>query len=117
MTAVRTRVDPITAAVIHGALDSIAVERSPAFQALGEAVWRGDKTAERQARARLVELEQEAKRVENDLAERLAGADERIRKARLPVQDTLMVTPDEPSAPYPPPDEGTPPAQAPDPDS
>ena len=26
MTAVRTRVDPITAAVIHGALDSIAVE-------------------------------------------------------------------------------------------
>ena len=29
MTAVRTRVDPITAAVIHGALDSIAVEMGP----------------------------------------------------------------------------------------
>jgi len=86
-------------------LDSIAVERSPAFQALGEAVWRGDKSAEREARQRLVELEEEAKRVEDELAERLAGADERIRKARLPVQDTLIVTPDE----------GTPPAPAPDP--
>ena len=109
-------------------LDSIAVERSPAFQALGEAVWRGDKTAEREARARLVELEQESKRVEDELAERLAGADERIRKARLPVQNTLMVTPQagsvvgeaadarpeepEPSAPHPPPDEGNPPQPA-----
>lgn len=93
-------------------LDSIAIERSPAFQALGEAVWRGDRSAEREARERLVALEEEAKRVEDELAERLAGADERIRKARLPVQDTLMVTPNEPSAPYPPPDEGNPPQPA-----
>ena len=93
-------------------LDSIAVEWSPALQALGEAVWRGDGTAEREARQRLVELEEEAKRVEDALAERLAGADERIRKARLPVQDTLMVTPDEQGAPYPPPDEGNPPQPA-----
>ena len=59
-----------------------------------------------------MELEGEAKRVEDALAERLAGADERIRKARLPVQDTLMVTPNEPSPPYPPPDEGNPPQPA-----
>jgi hypothetical protein len=77
-------------------LDSIASERSPALQALGEAVWRGDENAERDARQRLVELEEEAKHVEDALAERLAGADERIRKARLPVQDTLMVTTDGP---------------------
>jgi zinc-ribbon domain len=114
-------------------LDAIAVERNPAFQALGEAVWHGDAGAERGARERLVELEQEAKRVEDELAERLAGAEERIRKARLPVQETLMVTPNEPNPsypppdegnppeparipePYPPPDEGTPPAPAPDP--
>ena len=98
-------------------LDSLAAARKPAFRALGEAVWRGDKDAEREARERLVELEQETKRVEDELAERLAGADERIRKARLPVQDTLMVTPDEPNAPYPPPDEGNPPepAQVPEP--
>ncbi len=109
-------------------LDAIDVERGPALQALGEAVWRGDKLGERQARQRLLELEQEAKRIEDELAERLAGADERIRKARLPVQDTMMVTPNEagtvggeaaarpeepgPSPPYPPPDEGNPPQPA-----
>jgi hypothetical protein len=93
-------------------LDEISHERGPALQALGEAVWRDDTVAERQARHRLVELEQEEKRIEDELAERLAGADERIRRARLPVQDTMMVTPNEPSAPYPPPDEGNPPQPA-----
>ena len=93
-------------------LDAISVERGPALQALGDAVWRGDTSAERGARERLVELEQEGKRIEDELAVRLAGADERIRRARLPVQDTLMVTPTEPSAPYPPPDEGNPPQPA-----
>lgn len=115
-------------------LDAIAYERGPALQALGDAVWRSDVHAERRARERLVELEQESKRIEDALAERLAGADERIRRARLPVQETLMVTPNEagsaggeaaaarpedpgPSAPYPPPDEGNPPepAQVPEP--
>jgi hypothetical protein len=98
-------------------LDAIGVERGPALRALGDAVWRGDRVAQRAARQRLVELEQEGKRIEDELAERLAGADERIRRARLPVQDTLMVTPEEPNAPYPPPDEGNPPepAQIPEP--
>jgi membrane protein implicated in regulation of membrane protease activity len=114
----RTRLDAtLTRWRTRSRLDAIAVERGPALQALGEAVWRGDSTAERDARARLVELEQEAKRIEDELAERLAGADERIRRARLPVQETLMVTPDEPTPPYPPPDEGNPPepAQVPEP--
>ena len=115
-------------------LDSIAVERGPAFRALGEAAWGGDRGAERDARQRLVDLELETKRLEEDLAERLASAEERIRRARLPVQDTVMVTPDSagsvvgkandarqeepgPNAPYPPPDEGNPPepAQVPEP--
>ncbi|HET8752031.1 MAG TPA: zinc-ribbon domain-containing protein [Gaiellaceae bacterium] len=93
-------------------LDAIDLERGPALQGLGEAVWRGDEDAERDARQRLVELEQERKRIEDELATQLAGADERIRRARLPVQDTVMVTPNEPSAPYPPPDEGNPPQPA-----
>jgi membrane protein implicated in regulation of membrane protease activity len=93
-------------------LDEISHERGPALQALGEAVWQGDKVAEQQARKRLVELEEEKKRIEDELAERLAGADERIRQARLPVQETLMVTPNEPNPPYPPPDEGNPPQPA-----
>jgi membrane protein implicated in regulation of membrane protease activity len=92
----RTRLDSaVSSWRSRSRLDSIAVERGPALQALGEAVWRGDKVAQREARQRLVELEQEGKRIEDELAERLAGADERIRRARLPVQDTIVVTPDE----------------------
>src|SRR5581483_4539363 len=87
-------------------------ERGPALQVLGEAVWRGDAAAEQEARQRLSDLEQERKRIEEEHAERLAGADERIRRARLPVQKTMMVTPDQPSQPYPPPDEGNPPQPA-----
>jgi hypothetical protein len=93
-------------------LDALEVERRPVLQALGEAVWRGDATAEQAARQRLTELDEERKRIEDELAAELAGADERIRLARLPVQDTVMVTPNEPSTPYPPPDEGDPPQPA-----
>jgi hypothetical protein len=108
----RTRFDAsLTRRRTRSRLDSIASERSPALQALGEAVWRGDKTTERDARQRLVELEEEAKHVVDALAERLAGAEERIRKARLPVQDTLMVTTDGPGAP----DEGHPPTPSSEP--
>jgi hypothetical protein len=98
-------------------LDQIDLERRPALQALGEAVWGEDTSAEQAARERLTELEAERERIEGEHAEHLAGAEERIRNARLPVQETLMVTPNEPSAPYPPPDEGEPPqpAQVPEP--
>lgn len=109
----RTRLDATLARWrTRSRLDAIGFERGPALQALGEAVWRNDPAAEREARQRLVELEQERKRIEDELAEQLAGADERIRKARLPVQDTVMVTPNEPNPPYPPPDEGNPPQPA-----
>src|SRR4051812_12265295 len=84
-------------------LDQIELERRPALQALGEAVWREDSSAETAARERLTALEAERQRIEEEHAEHLAGAEERIRNARLPVQDTLMVTPNEPNAPYPPP--------------
>jgi hypothetical protein len=109
----RTRLDAsLTRWRTQSRLDAISHERAPALQALGEAVWQDDKLAERQARQRLVELEQEKQRIEDELAERLAGADQRIRRARLPVQETLMITPNEPHAPYPPPDEGNPPQPA-----
>jgi len=109
----RTRLDAMLSRWhTRSRLDAIAVERGPALQALGDAVWRGDEADERKARQRLVDLEQEGKRIEDELAERLAGADERIRRARLPVQETIMVTPNEPSSPYPPPDEGNPPEPA-----
>ena len=114
----RTKLDTTSDALaLELALDAIDVDRRPALQALGEAVWLGDTSAEHEARQRLVELEEERKRIEDELATQLAGADERIRRARLAVQDTVMVAPNEPSTPYPPPDEGNPPqpAQVPEP--
>jgi membrane protein implicated in regulation of membrane protease activity len=114
----RTRFDTtLTRWRSRSRLDAIDVDRRPALQALGEAVWRNDSSAEHEARQRLVELEQERKGIEDELAVQLAGAEERIRYARLSVQDTVMVTPDGPHAPYPPPDEGSPPqpAQVPEP--
>jgi hypothetical protein len=109
----RTRLDAsLTRWRTRSRLDAIAVERGPALRALGDAVWRGDSHAEEGARQRLAELEEEGQKIEDDLADRLAGADERIRRARFPVQETMMVTPNEPSPPYPPPDEGNPPEPA-----
>jgi zinc-ribbon domain len=109
----RTRLDAsVSRWRTRSRLDAITVERGPVLQGLGDAVWRGDPSAEEQARQRLVELEQERKRLEDELSERLAGADERIRRAHLPVQETIMVTPSEPNPPYPPPDEGNPPEPA-----
>lgn len=130
----RTRLDAsLTRWRTRSELERLEDERRPALQALGVAVWEGDAAAEEQARARLQELEAERERIERELESRLAETEERIRLARLPVQDTVMVAPNEPSVPYPPPgeadppqpaevpepypppDEGTPPTPAPDP--
>ena len=111
----------------------LARQRRPALEALGDAVWRGDAAAEERARAQLAELEEQRLRHERSLAEHRDEAGRRIREARFPVQETMMVAPNEPSPPYPPPgeadppqpatvpepypppDEGTPPTPAPDP--
>lgn len=93
-------------------LDELELARGPALRALGEAVHRGDKAAEQEARRRLKELDEQQRQLEEELEQLRAGAEERIRLARLPVQETLMVAPDESNAPYPPPDEGDPPQPA-----
>lgn len=109
----RTRLDASLARWrTRSRLDEIELQRGPALQALGEAVWQNDKTGQREARKRLAEIDAERLRVETELSERLVGAEERILRARLPVQETLMVTPNQPSQPYPPPDEGDPPEPA-----
>src|SRR5690349_19186862 len=87
----RTRLDTrLTRWRSQSRLDALEVERRPALQALGDAVWRGDTTAEQLARQRLSALDEEQKHIEEELAAQLAGAEERIRQARLPVQDTVM---------------------------
>jgi hypothetical protein len=90
-----------------------AEQLQAAWSALADRERRGEEVVRR----RLAELEEERTRIQAELAAQLAGAEERIRRARLPVQKTVMVNPNEPSAPYPPPDEGDPPqpAQVPEP--
>ena len=114
-------------------LRALERERAEALERLGRAVWEGDSGAEEHGRAQLRELEERGETIERELSSRLDEAGERIRKARLPVEQTMMVAPNEPSSPYPPPgeadppqpaivpepypppDEGTPPTPAPDP--
>ena len=110
-------------------LDGIESERLPALQELGLAVRNGDRRAAQEATSRLDELDERQRGLEAELDWQVANAKEKIRLARLPVQETVMVTPAEagsvvgkaadarpegqgPSQPYPPPDEGDPPTPA-----
>jgi hypothetical protein len=122
---------------IHAALALIESERQTAFRELGAAVHRRDGAAEAAARSRLDELDRREAALHEETARTQVEAGERIRRARLPVDETVMVLPNEPTPPpgeatpptpprlpepYPPPDEGTPPTPAripepsPDPD-
>jgi len=93
-------------------LDEVKVARGPALQELGAAVRNGDKRAANEASKRLDELDEQERSLEADLELQVANAKERIRLARLPVDETVMVAPDAPNTPYPPPDEGNPPTPA-----
>jgi hypothetical protein len=93
-------------------LEEVNVARGPALQALGAAVRSGDKRAANEASKRLDELDEREQSLQSDLERQVAEAKERIRLARLPVDETVMVTPNEPSTPYPPPEEGNPPTPA-----
>jgi hypothetical protein len=99
---------------IQSGLVLLEGDRRSAFHELGAAVHRHDAGAESAARARLVELDRQEAALRKELDRTHAEAGERIRRARLPVQETMMVLPTEPT---PPPDEGTPPqpAQVPEP--
>ena len=92
-------------------LDEIGLARGPALQELGTAVRSGDRRAANEASKRLDEIDEQEWRLGAELELQSAQAKEKIRLARLPVQETVLVAP-EPSAPYPPPDEGNPPTPA-----
>ena len=114
---VRARVDELRERQrARGTLGRIEREELPAFRDLGRAVYGGDADAEKAARARLDDLQKQRRELEQEHAERIEQLGERIRKARLPVDQTMMVAPERPSEPYPPPDEGTPPTPAPVPE-
>jgi len=94
---------------IQSALLLVEDERRRALSELGAAAHARDSTAEAAARAALTELDEREAALTAQLEERLWAAGERIRKAKLPVQDTMMVLPTEPA---PPPDEADPPQPA-----
>ena len=97
---------------IHNGLALVDAERRSALLELGEAAHRQDGIAEAGVRARLDELDRRESGLHEELDRRLEDAGERIRKARLEVDQTVMVTPNEPLLPYPPPGEATPPQPA-----
>jgi zinc ribbon protein len=112
---------------IQSGLALLERDRRAAFHDLGAATHLHDSTAEAAARARLVELDRHEEALRQALERTQIDAGERIRRARLPVQETMMVLPSEPTPPpgeatppqpaqvpepYPPPDEGTPPQPA-----
>jgi hypothetical protein len=68
---------------------------------LGEAMRSGDDEAAAAARERLEELERAETALHGRVETRRAQADERIRKVRLSVEQTMVVKPE----PNPPPDE------------
>ncbi len=68
-------------------------ERRSALQELGTAVHAGDAAAEASPRARLAELDARETQLRAELDEALGTADEQIRRARLPVQETAIVPP------------------------
>jgi hypothetical protein len=83
-------------------------ERRTALLELGAAAHARDSSREAGVRARLDELDRREAELRAALASSLQEGEERIRRARLPVQETMMVVPE----PTPPPDEGSPPQPA-----
>lgn len=98
-------------------LQALGRERGTLLSELGRAEWEGDRDAAGRARERLAEVEARRAGVERELETRQAQNESRIREARLPVDQTVMVSPSEPNPPYPPPGEADPPqpAQVPEP--
>lgn len=90
----------------------IESERRMAQLRLDEAVRSEDGETADAARERLLELDRAEQALEGREEAGRAKADERIRRVRLSVQQTMIVKPE----PYPPPDEGDPPTPAPIPE-
>jgi hypothetical protein len=79
---------------IRSALMHVESERRQAIHELGAAAHAGDADAEALVRARLAELDERETRLRAELDEVLGEANERIRKAQLPVQETMLVPPE-----------------------
>jgi hypothetical protein len=92
---------------------AIGQERRERLVALGEAAYAEDAVAVGAGRSAVAALDEREGRVNAELEQVLQDARGRVERARLEVQETQMIQPTEP---YPPPDEGTPPTPEPVPE-
>ena len=81
-------------------LMELVVERTDCARVLGEAVYADDPEASESARARMAELDGLIAAKEGEMEQTAAGAMERIQRAQLQVQPTMVETP-EPAPPTP----------------
>ncbi|HEY4413683.1 MAG TPA: hypothetical protein VGN06_11845 [Gaiellaceae bacterium] len=79
---------------VRGRRSVIESERRMAVLRLGEAMRSGDEEAAQAARERLEELERAEKALHGRVEARRAEADDRIRKVRLSVDETMVVEPE-----------------------
>jgi len=111
-------------------LAGLAAARSDLLRELGAAVYEGDRTATRELKKRIQELDDETHAKEEQMSKVAQQASERIGEAQLQVQPTQILPRDEEAPepgqapeparvpePFPPPDEGEPPqpVQVPEP--
>ncbi|HEY2372421.1 MAG TPA: zinc-ribbon domain-containing protein [Gaiellaceae bacterium] len=80
---------------IQSAITGLELERRAAFSELGAAAYRHDSSVETAARARLEGLDAREAELRTELDRTRDDAGERIRRARLPVQETGIVHPPE----------------------
>jgi hypothetical protein len=78
---------------IQSGIASLEPERRAAFHELGTAAYRHDAGAEAEGRARLERLDAREAELRAELDRARDDAGERIRRARLPVQETVITQP------------------------
>jgi chorismate mutase len=97
-------------------LAQLLAERTECARALGEAVYADDANGTESARARIAELDGLIGAKEGEMEQTAADAVERIQRAQLHVQPTLIETPEPPTPePYPAPTEPPRPIPVPEP--
>ena len=104
-------------------IGALVAQRGELARELGEAVYGGNRSATKQSKERIENLDNAIKEKEEKMANVMMEAQERIGKAQLQVQATrILPEGEEPGPvpvpePFPPPDEGQPPepAQVPEP--
>jgi hypothetical protein len=97
-------------------LTELLAQRAECARALGEAVYGGATEASESAREQMAELDGLIAAKEEQMQQTAAGALERIDRARLEVQPTMVETPEPPSPePFPSPSEPPAPVPVPEP--